>query len=137
MTMDQIRKVESLLQEKKDKTGQVLLAKWTTKDEELWEDFRNHMFDCWGSRLQDCVGIHPLTTPFLLYKEKMMEAEASEAELLEGEASEAELLDLLYKEQMMEAEAESARRQAQRRQTLAEERQRNLQQGRGAARGGV
>ena len=80
MSMDQIRKVESLLQEKKDKTGQVLLAKWTTKDEELWEAFRNgHMFDCWGSRLKDCVGTHPLTYPFLLYKEQMKEIEGEDA----------------------------------------------------------
>ena len=76
MSMDQIRKVESLLQEKKDKTGDVLLANWTDRDDELWDAFRaGHMFECWGKTLEDCEGTHPLTDAFILYKEHVEEFE--------------------------------------------------------------
>ena len=54
----------------------VVVNEWTTKDQELWEQFCDGgMFEMWGYNIS---GTHPLKAPFLLYKEMMKEVEDRE-----------------------------------------------------------
>ena len=60
-----------------------VVNEWTTKDQELWEQFCDGGgFRMWGYNISNT---HPLKAPFLLYKEMMEEVENREEEEEEEE----------------------------------------------------